>query len=162
MSAFVHMELSTTDPQRAVEFYKKLFGWKFNEMKMADGVVYNGFTAEGGPGGGIQAVQMPGQPSAWLPYVGVKSVKGAMDKAKALGATSIVEHIPIPGFGALGIVSDPTGAAIAFWEAAPRPPAPKPVAKAAAKAAAKPAAKTAAKPAGKKPAAKKPGKRGKK
>lgn len=149
MSAFVHMELSTKDPKRAVEFYKKLFGWKFSEMKMPDGAVYTGFTAEGGPGGGIQGLQMPEQPSAWLPYVGVKSVKGAMDKARALGATPIVEHMPIPGFGALGIISDPTGAAIAFWEPAPKPaqPAPK-------KAAAK-------KPAAKKPAAKKAAKKGK-
>jgi uncharacterized protein len=143
MSAFVHMELSTTDPKRAVDFYKKLFGWKFDEMKMPDGGLYTGFRADGGPGGGIQAVQMPGQPSAWLPYVSVKSVKTAMAKAKSLGATAVVEHMPIPNFGALGIFTDPTGASLAFWEASAPAPEPKPK-------------QSAKKPAAKKPAAKKP------
>ncbi len=73
MSAFVHMELSTDDPTAAKAFYKKLFGWKLKDQQMPNGVYTTFDTRTGGPGGGITAKTMPGQPTAWLPYVGVKS-----------------------------------------------------------------------------------------
>src|SRR5262249_9080165 len=121
MSAFVHMELATGDPNAAKNFYRELFGWKLREDKMPDGREDTMLdTRDGGPGGGIMQKMSPEQPTAWLPYVGVKSVKSSMDKAKALGATPIVEHQEIPGYGALGIFVDPTGATFALWEAAPQ------------------------------------------
>jgi predicted enzyme related to lactoylglutathione lyase len=119
MSAFVHLELSTDDPTRASQFYKDLFGWKLKDMPMGDGNTYTMFsTPQKGPGGGISRKQMAEQPTAWLPYVGVKSVKDSMEKAKSLGATPVVEYQPVPGFGAMGIFVDPTGATFAVWEAA--------------------------------------------
>ena len=131
MSAFVHMELSTDDPNAAKNFYKQLFGWKLTDNKMPNGIYTTFDTRAGGPGGGITAKMMPGQPTAWLPYVGVKSVKKSMDKAKTLGATPVVEYDEIPGYGKLGIFVDPTGATFAIWEAEPRAarPAPKKAAK---------------------------------
>jgi predicted enzyme related to lactoylglutathione lyase len=151
MTAFVHHELNTSNPDAARKFYKDLFGWKFQDMKMPNGDVYAMFTtdAAGKEGGGIQKHPMPGQPSAWLQYVGVASVKKAMAKAVKLGATSIVEYQPVPGHGALGVFADPTGAACAVWE-------PDLKAQAAREAAAKPAKKPAAKA---KKAAKKPAKK---
>ncbi len=137
MSAFVHHELSTSDPAAAKKFYKRLFGWKFQDMKMPDGSVYAMFTTDGKEGGGIQKHQMPGQPTAWLQYIAVPSVKKAMAKAAKLGASTIVEYMPVPGHGAFGVFADPTGAHCAVWEAA-----------------AKPAAKKTAKPAAKKKARK--------
>jgi predicted enzyme related to lactoylglutathione lyase len=122
MSAFVHHELSTNDPSAARKFYKGLFGWKFQDMKQPDGSVYAMFTTgEKNEGGGIQKNPMPGAPSAWLQYVAVKSVKKAMAKAVKLGATSMIDYMPVPNHGALGIFSDPTGAQCAVWEAAPAP-----------------------------------------
>jgi predicted enzyme related to lactoylglutathione lyase len=85
-------------------------------------------TRSGPPGGGIMKTMAPEQPTAWLGYVGVKSAKKAMERARSLGATPIVEYREIPGYGAFGIFVDPTGAAIAVWEPAPRaaqPAAPK-------------------------------------
>jgi len=143
MSAFVHMELSTTDPEAAKNFYKELFGWKLTDQKMADGSVYTMFdTRSGPPGGGIMKTMMPEQPTAWLGYVGVKSARKAMEKARALGATPIVEYKEIPGYGAFGIFVDPTGAAIAVWEPAPRAAEAAPKKKPTKKAAKKPAKKT--------------------
>ncbi len=134
MSAFVHMELATDDPARAKSFYKQLFGWKLTDQKMPDGSVYTMFdTRAGGPGGGIMQKMMPDQPTAWLPYVGVKSVKKSMEKAKTLGATPVVEFKPIPGYGVLGIFVDPTGATFAVWEAEARATRPAPKKKAAKK-----------------------------
>jgi len=121
MSAFVHMELATNDPERAKAFYKGLFGWKLTDMKMPDGNVYTMFdTRAGGPGGGIMAKADPSQPTAWLAYVGVKSLNKSMEKAKSLGAMPIIESQTVPNYGSFGIFADPTGAVIALWEPAPR------------------------------------------
>lgn len=148
MGTFVHHELNTTNPAAAKKFYKGLFGWKFQDMKMPDGSVYSMFSTNEKEGGGIQKHPMPGAPNAWLQYVGVASVKKAMAKAAKLGAKVIVDYMPIPGHGALGVFADPTGATCAVWEpsmAAPKPAAKKPSKK-------KPSKKKAAKKRGKKPA----------
>lgn len=117
MSAFVHLELATDDPEAAKNFYKQLFGWKLTDQQMPNGVYTLFDTRAGGPGGGIMKKTMPDQPTAWLPYVGVKSVKKSMEKAKTLGARPVIEYDQIPGYGALGIFVDPTGATFAVWEA---------------------------------------------
>ena len=125
MSEFVHHELNTSDPGAAKKFYRSMFGWKFQDMKMPDGVYMMFTTSVKNEGGGIQQHPMPGAPSAWLQYVAVPSVKKAMAKAARLGATILVEYQPIPGHGALGILADPTGATCAVWEAAAKPKAKK-------------------------------------
>ena len=127
MSKLVHVEHNSQDPAAAKKFYKGLFGWKMKDMKMGDGSVYTMFESGEGIGGGLQKAPMADQPSAWLNYVGVASVKKAMAKAAKLGATVVVPFHELPGMGALGVFVDPTGAACAVWE--PENPAP-PVAKA--------------------------------
>jgi hypothetical protein len=125
------------------------------------------FRTENG-GGGIGGKMNPGQPTAWMPYITVASVKATQAAAKAQGGN------PIPGFeytsmgemGAIGGFIDPTGAAIGLWEmgkamvaAAKKASAPK---KAAAKPASKKVAaakKVAKKAPAKKAAAKKPAKK---
>jgi predicted enzyme related to lactoylglutathione lyase len=143
MSAFVHLELGTDDTKAASQFYKKVFGWKLTPMKMPDGSSYVMFdTTAGGPGGGIGGKMDPSQPTAWLPYIGVKSLKKSVAKARGLGATIVVDHMPVMGMGALAILIDPTGAKLGLWEPAMSAPPPK---KKAAKKTAKKAAKKTAK-----------------
>jgi adenylate kinase len=153
-----HIELSTDDPSAAIAFYSKVFGWKIQGVPTPDGKgTYHMFRADQG-GGGITAKMSPGQPTAWMPYITVKSIKATQEAAKAAGGNPIpdYEYVSMGDQGAIGGFIDPTGAAIGLWEmgkAAP-PPAPK---KAAAKAAPKKAAakKVAPKAAPKKAAAKK-------
>ncbi|MBE2253762.1 MAG: VOC family protein [Myxococcus sp.] len=114
-NTFVHLELNTDHLGKASAFYKQLFAWKMTPMKgqpylMVDTGAKNG-------GAGIQQKPMPEAPTQWLPYVAVESVKKTVAKARKLGATVHVEYQPIPGMGALGIFSDPTGATLGVWEA---------------------------------------------
>ncbi|MCX4244756.1 VOC family protein [Paraliomyxa miuraensis] len=172
MSKFVHMELSTSDPEAATQFYESVFGWKSQNMTMADGHVYTMVMTAGGDGiGGIQKNPMPEAPSAWLGYVGVESVEATIAKVEELGGKVIQPKLEVAGMGWLAIFTDPQGATFAVWEqamteaapeAAPAPAAPT-EAKAAKKAAAKkapakkaPAKKAAAKKA---PAKKAPAKK---
>jgi uncharacterized protein len=112
---FVHLELNTDDPGKAAAFYKKLFKWKMTAMK---GMPYTMIeTGSKESGAGLQKKQMPEAPTMWLPYVEVASVKKTVAKAQGLGATVHLAYMPIPGMGAMGIFSDPSGASIGVWEA---------------------------------------------
>ena len=37
---FVHVELATSDPNKAKAFYGKLFDWKMEDMEMGPGMTY--------------------------------------------------------------------------------------------------------------------------
>jgi uncharacterized protein len=111
---FVHLELNTPNLAKAKDFYGQLFGWKFDDINMGPDGTYSMFKPDGGPGGGMMS--MPG-PTFWLPYVGVDNLRTATDKAKSLGASVHKDSIPVPGHGIFSIITDPTGATIALWEA---------------------------------------------
>jgi predicted enzyme related to lactoylglutathione lyase len=111
---FVHVELSTDDVKKAEGFYKKLFKWKLQSPKGMDYTMID--TGAKNSGGGIQKKQMAGAPTAWLPYVEVKSVKKTISQAKKLGAEIPLEYMPIEGMGAIGIFQDPAGARLGVYE----------------------------------------------
>lgn len=155
-NSFVHIELNTDNVAGAQKFYQQLFSWKISPM----GPGYLGIDVGQGTGGGMQEKMISKAPTMWLPYVLVESVKKTTAKAAKLGATVMVDYMPIEGMGALGVFVDPSGAAIGVWEAtnmaSQKAPAKKATAK---KAPAKkvPAKKVPAKKApAKKPIAKKP------
>ncbi|WP_263368252.1 VOC family protein [Edaphobacter bradus] len=111
---FVHLELNTPDLAKAKDFYGQLCGWTFEDNPMPMGV-YSLFKPDTGPGGGMYT--MAGAPTAWLPYIGVDNIKTATDKATSLGAKVIVNNQEVPGHGWMSVLVDPTGAAIALWQA---------------------------------------------
>lgn len=131
ISTFCHVELNTADTTAATAFYNKLFGWKTTAMP---GMAYTMIETGTDVGGGIQQKPMPEAPNHWLPYVEVASVKKAIATAKKLGANVVVDFMPLPDMGAIGIFVDPQGAALGVWEPEQKAPAKKAPAK-------KPAAK---------------------
>jgi uncharacterized protein len=114
---FIHIELNTTDPDKARAFYGSLFDWKLSDMAMPDGN-YTMIDVGDGTGGGLLKHPMPGAPSVWIPYVTVDDVNVATEKARSLGATIIREVTPIPEMGSFSVVLDPTGAAFGIWQTA--------------------------------------------
>ena len=112
---FCHVELETTDVDKAKAFYGKLFDWKFDDMPM-DGFAYTLIRVGEGTGGGLMAQPTPGAPSTWLAYVLVDNLEAATNKAKSLGAKICKEKTEVPGAGAFSIITDPTGAMLGLWE----------------------------------------------
>jgi uncharacterized protein len=115
---FVHVELNTTDPEKAKGFYGRLFDWKLEDMEMGPGMTYTMISPGQGTGGGLMKQMMPGAPSAWLAYVDVDDVKAATAKAKSLGARVMKDVTEVPGMGWFSIITDPTGAALGIWQTA--------------------------------------------
>jgi len=116
---FVHVELHTNDLARAKEFYSGLFGWKLQDMPMPGGGSYTMIDVGGGTGGGMMVNQAPGTPPHWMAYVGVDDVKAATRKAKDLGAKVVVDVMEVGEYGIMSVITDPTGATVAMWQAKP-------------------------------------------
>lgn len=117
---FVHVELNTTDLGKAKEFYSKLFDWTLEDVPMPNGLNYTMIKVGEGTGGGMMTHPIAGAPSSWLAYVEVSDIKAATEKARALGARVMQDVTDVMGMGQMSVLLDPTGAAIALWQAAKR------------------------------------------
>jgi predicted enzyme related to lactoylglutathione lyase len=112
-------ELATDDPDRAVDFYQQLFGWKkIDEMDMGPLGAYKMFGATDAPMLGIykKSAEMQ-QPTSWLHYAHVENADQAAERIKEGGGTIIQEPMDIPGGGRVAIALDPQGAAFAVHSA---------------------------------------------
>jgi len=115
-NSFVHCELSADDVAAARKFYTKVFAWKIGpaDPKMGDYAMID--VGSKTSGGGLTKKMMPGQPTAWLTYVEVDSVKKTMARAQKAGATPVVPFQSLGEMGAIGVFMDPQGATLGLWE----------------------------------------------
>ena len=112
---FVHVELNTTDVDKAKSFYGSLFDWSLQDVPMGS-FNYTVVGVGNGTGGGIMKHPMPGAPSTWLAYVEVADVHASTKKAASLGASLIKDVTEVPDMGWFSIIMDPTGAALGLWQ----------------------------------------------
>jgi uncharacterized protein len=114
---FVHVELNTPDPERAKQFYSKLFQWQLENIPnpVVPGNSYTMINVGSGTGGGIMK-QVPGGPSGWLAYVEVDDIQAATHKAQSLGGKVMKDVTEVPGMGWFSFIQDPTGAVLGLWK----------------------------------------------
>ena len=112
---FVHVELNTTDLDKAKDFYGQLFAWELEDVPMGD-ESYTMIKVGQGTGGGMMKHPVPGAPSAWLAYVLVDDIQASTDKARSLGAQIMKDVTEVMGMGWLTILIDPTGAVLGLWQ----------------------------------------------
>ncbi len=110
---FTHIELSTTDMDKAKTFYKGLFDWELQDLPDMD---YTMIGTGKAPGGGMMKQMIPGAPSSWLVYMEVDDIVASTKKAAELGATVMRDVMEVMGAGHLSILIDPTGAALGLWQ----------------------------------------------
>jgi predicted enzyme related to lactoylglutathione lyase len=113
---FVHIELNTTDPKNAKEFYGSLFDWQLEDTDMGGGMIYTMIKVGEGTGGGLMKHPMPGAPSIWIPYILVSDVAASTKKAKQVGGTIIKDVSEVPNMGTFSIIQDPTGGVVGLWQ----------------------------------------------
>ncbi|MEO8430811.1 MAG: VOC family protein [Acidobacteriota bacterium] len=117
---FVHVELNTTDLDKAKKFYGDLFDWNLEDVQMGPMGTYTMIQPGTGTGGGMLRHPDPKGPSAWLAYVDVDDIGASTKKAKSLGATIMKDVTEVPGVGWMSILVDPTGAMLALWKPKPK------------------------------------------
>jgi predicted enzyme related to lactoylglutathione lyase len=120
MSRVVHFELPADNPERAVEFYKKTFGWQFKKWEGPQDYWLITTGAEGQPGinGGLTRRMQPG--SGTCNTIGVASVDEAVASVSKNGGKNVVPKMPIPGVGYLAYCADTEGNVFGVMQADPK------------------------------------------
>ena len=105
-------QLTTSDPERAQEFYSGVFGWRFEKVPgdMPYWGIYNGDRLNGGM---MPLAAEGGVPSHWLVYFGSEGVDDDAGRIGELGGTVMVAPMPVPG-GRILVAQDPQGAVVAL------------------------------------------------
>ncbi len=108
-------ELATSDPDAAIAFYRKHFGWgQEGQMEMGELGAYR-FIQRGEVGLGAVMPLMEGYPvPAWNFYIGVDDIDRAHAAITANGGTITSEPMEIPGGEFAMNAIDPQGAPVGF------------------------------------------------
>ena len=129
----VHFDIQAADPQRAMEFYGTLFGWRFQQF--GDMPYWTVTTSEEGDesASGINRgltlrqgdTPIDGQPlNAYVVSVETPNADEYFAKALSAGAVEVLPLRPIPGVGWVGYVRDPENNTIGIFQEDPNAPIP--------------------------------------
>ena len=117
---FCWPELATTDAAGAKEFYNRIFGWELHDDPVGPDMVYTMARVNGKNVGAMfqqnEQQKKMGMPPNWLSYVSVDDLDEKLDKAKTLGAATVVDAMDVMEVGRMAVLSDPQGAVFALWQ----------------------------------------------
>ncbi len=117
----VHFEIHGSEPQRLIDFYSQLLGWKFTQfgdvpywsIETGEGAIGNVAGSAGhGVNGGLDQRRGP-KPEIGAPVMGcnvvvsVADVDGLMRRGIELGGTEAVAAEDMQGIGRVGYLLDP-------------------------------------------------------
>jgi len=114
------VDLRTTDQAAAKKFYTALFGWSYDDNPMPDGAVYAMAELNGQSVGAIASQPQgapAGMPPMWNTYLACDDVDAALGKVPGAGGQVMMPAFDIEDAGRMAFVTDPTGAAVALWQA---------------------------------------------
>jgi predicted enzyme related to lactoylglutathione lyase len=114
----IHFELGAPDGADLALFYEKLFGWEVTPSGPEYWLLVPG---GGGIGGGVMQTS-GGMPPYLTIYIAVDDLEQALRDAQALGASSAVPPMEVPGVGRFALVNDPAGHLIGLMEQVAEPP----------------------------------------
>lgn len=116
MARVVHFEIHAGEPARAIDFYRRVFGWEFQQWPggMEYWVVVTGPPDQPGINGGLVRRKGPaprdGQPVVgYVCTVEVESLDDTLRAVEEAGGPVVVPRMPIPGVGWLAYARDTEG-----------------------------------------------------
>ncbi len=118
------VDTAQPDLPAALEFYGALLGWQFagpGPMPGDPPGEYHVARIRGRDVAGISSLPN-GAPAipAWTTHVAVQSANATVHRARAAGATVVVEPFDAHPAGRMAVLSDPAGAVFCVWEARDR------------------------------------------
>jgi len=125
--SIVHIEIHSSDPTRTKEFYKEVFGWKFQDMPEMN---YTTFEAPSAPHGGLQKHGEKG-PTV-VNYILANDIARTLERIENAGGIVMVPKSEIPNIGWYAVFQEPGGTVQALYQDVQKPkraPAKKPAAK---------------------------------
>lgn len=119
MDGLVHFEIHASDPDKLIEFYTKVFGWKFQKYEGIPGLEYWGVwtCAKDAPNainGGLLRRKGPAAPegapvNAFVCTMQVQDIDASMRKAEEAGGTLALAKQALVGMAWQGYMKDPDG-----------------------------------------------------
>lgn len=109
------VDLATSDPAAARDFYAGLMGWEY-QIGAPETGNYAVATSDGKSVAGVGGMQTD-QPPAWTTYLASAGAAASCDNAVRAGGTLIVPAMDVMGLGRMAIVQDPTSATFGLWQA---------------------------------------------
>ena len=102
----IHFEIPSDNPQKAADFYTKVFGWKITKW---DGpteywLITTGQAPEPGIDGGLLKRREPDQPC--VNTIGVPDLAATAKTIQASGGTECMPKMAVPGVGWLAYYKD--------------------------------------------------------
>ena len=127
MPRVIHFEIHADDTERALNFYRSLFGWEFKAWEGPSPMPYWIITtgAEGTPGinGGLMKRQHPLSGNdgvlAYVCIINVDNLDHYFGRGQELGAQVALPKMPIPGIGWLAYLRDTEGNVFGLMQADP-------------------------------------------
>ncbi len=111
------IDLMTSDPEKAKDFYTGLFGWSY---ETGDAEKYGGYIMafkNGAPVAGMMKNEGDsGYPDVWTTYLRVKDINATADAAAAQGGQIFLPPMEVPEQGHMAMLGDAGGAAVGAWQ----------------------------------------------
>lgn len=122
MSRVSFFEFASSDPGKEMDFFKSVFGWEFQKFGEQDyWLVKTGPAEEVGIDGGFLPMMSEQQPRT-TNTITVTDLDAAIEKAKAAGATMMMDKQEIPDFGWTAYMMSPTGIPFGMYQQMPGAP----------------------------------------
>ena len=109
-NSFMGSELWTTDMDRAMTFYTPLAGYEVKIVDVGPDLTYHLLQRDNIPRAGVTKILWDDVKPNWIPYIAVKDVMAAIDKAETLGGKLLIGPPKEIQENPLAIIADPTGA----------------------------------------------------
>jgi predicted enzyme related to lactoylglutathione lyase len=105
----IHFDLTVDNPERAMNFYRDIFGWKFEKWNgpMEYWMVTTGDEKEPGINGGLSKRGQSAMPN--MNTIGVSSVDKFSKMVQDNGGKVLMPKTPIPGIGWFATCQDTEG-----------------------------------------------------
>jgi predicted enzyme related to lactoylglutathione lyase len=110
------IDLTSSDLDRAQDFYGAVFGWTFESA----GPEYGGYVnaaKDGHPVAGLMAnnPEWP-SPDAWSTYFHTADINATVSALTAAGGSSCIAPMEVPAKGFMSMATDPAGAPFGLWQ----------------------------------------------
>jgi predicted enzyme related to lactoylglutathione lyase len=111
------IELSSSDPEQARDFYAALFGWTYEVGDAQTGDYVTCFL-NGAPVASITRNDADSGPTdAWTTYFSSTDAQATADLADESGGQSAVAPVAVGSMGTIALLEDPGGALVGVWQA---------------------------------------------
>lgn len=111
------IDLMTSDPEKAQDFYSQLFGWTYEK---GDEEKYGGYIMAFKDGQQVAGIMkndgQSGYPDVWTTYLRVRDINAVMESATSHGGQVLMAPMEVPEQGYMAMIGDAGGAAVGVWQ----------------------------------------------